>query len=119
MRIMKVVLASYKINTGDIEVMSNLTSIIANVNRISRIEAVKGKKTESPAKVYLDLKVKPHPEHLPSVLEETEEVDLALSLWDALEIGILMVAMGLEDKSQLEVDEVFKRLFELTCKLHR
>ncbi|MEM7590779.1 MAG: hypothetical protein AAF383_04560 [Cyanobacteria bacterium P01_A01_bin.83] len=106
-----------KLATGDIEVMSNLTSIIANANRISRLEAVKGK--ASPAKVHLDLKVKPHPEHLPSVLSETEELDLAMNPDDALEIGIMMVAMGLEDKSQLEVDEVFKRLFELTCELHQ
>ena len=35
-----------------------------------------------------------------------------------LQIGVMLVAMGLEDKSQLEVDEVFKRLFELTCELH-
>lgn len=114
---MKAVSTSYKLATGDIEVMSNLTSIIANANRISRLEAVKGK--ASPAKVYLDLKVKPHPEHLPSVLGETEELDLVLSPDDALEIGIMMVAMGLENKSQLEVDEVFKRLFELTCELHQ
>ena len=99
---MKVVSTSYELTTGDIEVMSNLTSIIANASRI-----------------YLDLKVKPHPEHLPSVLGETEEVDLALSPDDALEIGIMMVAMGLENRSQLEVDEVFKRLFELTCELHQ
>ncbi|MEM8828157.1 MAG: hypothetical protein AAGE96_02230 [Cyanobacteria bacterium P01_G01_bin.19] len=113
---MKVASTSYELATGDIEVMSNLTTITANANRISRLEAVKGK--ESPAKVYLDLKVKPHPEHLPSVLGETEEVDLVMSPDDALEIGIMMVAMGLENKSQLEVDEVFKRLFELTCELH-
>lgn len=116
---MKAVSTSYELETGDIEVMSNLTSITANVHRISRLEAVKGKKTESPAKVYLDLKVQPHPEHLPSVLGETEELDLVLSPEDALEIGILMVAMGLEDKSQLEVDGIFKRLFEITCELHQ
>lgn len=114
---MKVVSTSYELTTGDIEVMSNLTSIIANANRISRLEAVQGK--ASPARVHLDLKVKPHPEHILSVLGETEEVDLALSPDDALEIGIMMVAMGLENKSQLEVDEVFKRLFELTCELHQ
>ena len=115
---MKAVSTSYKLETGDIEVMSNLTDITANVHRISRLEAARGRETESPAKVYLDLKVKPHPEHLPSVLGETEELDLVLSPEDALEIGIYMVAMGLEDKSQLEVDGVFKRLFELTCELH-
>ena len=115
---MKTASTSYELVTGDIEVMSNLTSITANANRISRLEAVQGK-TASPAKVYLDLKVKPHPEHLPGVLGETEELDLVLSPEDALEIGILMVAMGLEDKSSVELDEVFKRLFELTCELHK
>ncbi len=115
---MKAVSTSYELATSDIEVTSNLTSIIAKANRISRLEAAKGK-IKSPAKVYLDLKVKPHPEHLPGVLGETEELDLVLNPDDALEIGILMVAMGLKDKSQLEVDEVFKRLFELTCELHQ
>lgn len=115
---MKVTSTSHEIKTSDITILSNLTSVTANVNRISRLEAVKGKEATDPAMIHVDFKVKPHKEHLPSVLGETEELDLVLNLDDAVEIGLLLVAMGLEDKSELEVDEVFKRLFELSCELH-
>ena len=112
---MKTTSVSHELHTGDIEVMSNLTSVTAKANRITRLEAVKGKDR---AAIHVDLHVKPHPEHLPSVIGETEELDLVLDLDDAVEIGVLLVAMGLEDKSQLEIDEVFKRIFERTCELH-
>ncbi|MBE9044950.1 hypothetical protein IQ255_11125 [Pleurocapsales cyanobacterium LEGE 10410] len=115
---MKTTSVSHELETGDITVLSNLTSVTTNVKRISRLEAVKGKEAANPAAIHVDLQVKPHQEHLPSVVGETEELDLVLSLDDAVEIGLLMVAMGLENKSRLEVDEVFKRLFELTCELH-
>jgi len=115
---MKTISVSRELKTGDIAVMSNLTSVTANANRISRLNAVKGKNITDPASIHVDLKVKPHVEHLPSVLGETEELDLVLSVDDALQIGMMLVAMGLEDKSQLDIDEVFKRLFELTCELH-
>ena len=115
---MKVTSVSQELKTGDVTVLSNLTSVVANVNRISRLEAVKKKERIDPATIHVDLKVKPHKEHLPSVVEETEELDLVLNLDDAVEIGMLLVAMGLENKSQSEVDEVFKRIFELTCELH-
>lgn len=112
---MKTTAVSHELNTGDIQVMSNLTSFIANAKRITRLEAIEGKDT---AAIHLDLQVRPHSEHLPSVIGETEELDLVLNLNDAAEIGMLLIAMGLEDKSQLEIDEVFKRIFELTCELH-
>lgn len=115
---MKTISVSRELKTGDITVLSNLTSVTANAKRISRLNAVKGKDITDPASIHVDLKVKPHKEHLPRVLAETEELDLVLSLDDALQIGVMLVAMGLEDKSQLEVDEVLKRLFELTCELH-
>ena len=115
---MKTISVSRELKTGDITVLSNLTSVTTNASRISRLNAIKGKDITDPASIYVDLKVKPHSEHLPSVLGETEELDLVLSVDDALQIGVMLVAMGLEDKSQLEVDEVFKRLFELTCELN-
>jgi hypothetical protein len=115
---MKTISVSHEIKTGDIKVMSNLTSFTANANRISRLNAVKGKNMNDSPSIHIDFQVKPHQEQLPSVIGETEELDLVLSVDDAMQIGILLVAMGLEDKSELEVDEVFQRLFKLTCKLH-
>ena len=115
---MKTSSVSHKLATGDIKVLSNLTSVTANVKRISRLEAVAGKEATDPAAIHVDFQVKPHAEHLPSVLGETEELDFVLSLDDAIQIGLLLVAMNLENKSGVEVDDVFKQLFELTCELH-
>lgn len=115
---MKAARVSLKLKTGDISLLSNLTSVTANIKRISRLEAVERDNEKNPAAIHVDFQIKPHQEHLPMVLGETEELDLVIGLDDAVEIGLLMLAMGLEDKSGLEVDEVFKRLFELTCELH-
>ena len=115
---MKTISASYELETEDIQVLSNLTSITAKAHRISRLDAVKSKENTDPATIHLNFEVKPHSEHLPSFLGETEELDLVLSLDDAVEIGLILVAMGLENKSRLEVEEVFRRLFELACQLH-
>lgn len=116
---MKTMSVSHKLQTGDIKLLSNLTSVTANANRISRIEAVEGRETKYPAAIHIDLEVEPRQEHLPSVLGNTEELDLVIGLNDAVEIGLLLLAMGLENKSEFEANEVFKRLFELACEFHR
>jgi hypothetical protein len=115
---MKTISVSHELKTGDIKVLGNLIRVTASANRISRLNAVKGKNINDPASIHIDFQVKPHQEQLPRVIGETKELDLVLSVDDAMQIGMLLVAMSLEDKSELEVDKVFKRLFKLICELH-
>lgn len=100
------------IKTGDITVTSNVTSITANATRISRVEEIPGHERESPSAIYIDLTVQ-QPVKLHDVLEATEEVDLILNLEDAVELGLLIVAMGMEHKTDLQVATIMSQLSQL------
>jgi hypothetical protein len=100
------------IKTGDITVMSNVTSVTVNGTRISRVEEIPGHERENPSAIYIDFIVQ-HPSKLHDVLEATEEVDLILNLEDAVELGLLMAAMGMEHKSDDDIAGMMSRLSEL------
>jgi hypothetical protein len=100
------------IKTGDITLTSNVTSVVANATRISLVEEVPGHERESPSAIYIDLTIQ-HPIKLHDVLEATEEVDLSLNLEDAVELGLLMVAMGMEHKTDDDITSVMSRLSQL------
>ena len=107
---------THELKTGDITVISNVTSVTATCNRISRLETIE---EGEPTAIHVDFVVKPHQKHLPSVLEETEELGLILSADDAIELGSLLIAMGLEDKSSQEANAIFEHLFRLASDLHK
>lgn len=109
---MKPKLLTQPIRTGNITLSSNLTSITVNGARISRVEEIVGQEKENPSTIYLDLMVS-EPTKQSDILEATEEVDLVLNLEDAVELGLRMVALGMEHKTDDEVSEVMARLSQL------
>ncbi|MEA5477901.1 hypothetical protein VB774_09745 [Pseudanabaena galeata UHCC 0370] len=109
---MKTKLFTQELNTGDITVISNLTSVTANCTRISRVEEVQDHEQESPSAIYIDLTIKQSAK-LHDVLEATEEVDLVMSLEDSVELGLLMVAMGMEHKTDENIAATMSRLSQL------
>ncbi len=109
---MKSKLVTRSIKTGDITLTSNLTSITVNGARVSRVEEIPGHEKENPSTIYIDLMVQ-EPDRFHDVLEAAKEVDLVLNLEDAVELGILMVALGMEHKTSAEVAEVMNRLSKL------
>lgn len=100
------------LKTSDITISSNVTSIRANVIHISRVEEIAGHEKENPSAIHLDLKVE-HPVKFHDVLEATEEMEMILNLEDAVELGLLMVAMGMEHKTPEEVSAAMSRLSQL------
>lgn len=106
---METKLFTRRLQTGDMTLSSNLTSITVNGARISRVEEVPGQEKENPSTIYIDLMVQ-KPVEQPDILEATEEVDLVLNLEDAVELGLLMVAMGMEHKTDDDVAKVMSRL---------
>jgi hypothetical protein len=109
---MKTRLFSRNIKTGDITAMSNLTSVTVNGTRISRVEEITGHERENPSAIYIDFAVQ-HPTKMHDVLEATEEVDLIFNLDDAVELGLLMVAMGMEHKTDDDITKILSRLSKL------
>ncbi|MEM8807908.1 MAG: hypothetical protein AAGF01_17955 [Cyanobacteria bacterium P01_G01_bin.38] len=96
--------------TGEITVISNVTSITVTGNKIARLEQL-AHKQESSSTVHVDFTVK-QPSHLPAVLEETEELGLILKPDDAVKLGVLLIAMGMEDK----MSEIVTMVMELLSK---
>ena len=109
---MKTKLFTQELKTSDITVTSNVTSVTVNGTRISRVEEIPGQERENPSSIYIDFTVE-HPIKLHDVLEATEEVDLILNLEDAVELGLLMVAMGMEHKTDDDIAAIMSRLSKL------
>jgi hypothetical protein len=109
---MKTKLLSQALTTGDITVMSNVTSVTVAGTKVSRVEEVPGHEQESPSSVHIDFEVK-QPSHLPAVLADTETLGMILQLEDAVELGLLLVAMGLEHKTPNQVADIISRLTRL------
>lgn len=109
---MKTPLCTRTIKTGDITLESDRTSITVNGARISRVEEIPGREKENPSTIYLDLVVR-EPVETGDGLEGSEEVDLVFKLEDAVELGLLMVALGMEHKTDDEVAAVMSRLSNL------
>ena len=103
-------LLTQTLNTGDITVISNVTSVTVAANKISRLEAVSGHGPESPSTVHVDFSVK-QPSHLAAILEETEELGLILELDDAVQLGVFLIVMGMEHKTAEEITVMMTQLF--------
>jgi hypothetical protein len=96
------------LQTGDMTVMSNNTSVTVTGSRVSKI----GPSEHSPKPqscIHLNLNVKKQ-EGQPCVLEATEELGLILCPEDAIEMGMMLVAMGLEAKGEEEVATITQRI---------
>lgn len=102
--------------TGEITVMSNVTSIQVVGNKITKIGAIQGQETDSPASIYIDLDVM-YKQPMPSILASTEELGLILNVKDALELGLLLVAMGMETNKSADVSVTLERLSKLITEL--
>jgi hypothetical protein len=105
-------LLTQDLKTGDITIMSNVTSVTVTGTRIARVEEIPGHEPEMPSAVHVDFQVK-QPSHLSAVLEGTEDLGLILQLEDAVELGVLLIAMGMEHKTADETAAVMARLSTL------
>lgn len=110
---MTVKFVTHSLNTGNITVMGNVAdSITVRGSKISRIGAVEGQEQENPATVHINF--------VASQGETDDEVlVLTMELPDAVEMGLNLLAMGIEAQSSLGVDEVRDRLSQLIAELDR
>ena len=105
-------LLTQDIQTGDITVMSNVTSVTVMGTKVSRLGGCSEQDRKIPSTVHIDFEVK-HPDHSPTVLESTETLGMILNLKDAVDLGVLLVAMGLEHKTPDEIVTVVSQLTTL------
>lgn len=110
-------LVTQDLHTSDITLMSNLTSMTVTGTKISRVEEIAGHEQDYPSTIHLDLQVKASHLQEKSV-DITKEFGMILSLDDAVELGMLLMAMGLEHKSPSDVAAVMSRLTSLTTEIN-
>lgn len=106
--------------TTDITVMSNVTSVRVRGNKITKIGAVADstadpipqQTSDQTSAIYLDLDVR-DPHSAAAILQNTQELGLILQPQDALELGLMLTAMGLENYDKATVAAAFERLSNL------
>ncbi|MEM1241663.1 MAG: hypothetical protein AAGI45_17645 [Cyanobacteria bacterium P01_H01_bin.26] len=98
--------------TSEITVISNHASVTVAGTKVARVEEIPGYEQENPSMVHVDFKVK-NPSHQPEVLDNTEDLGLILELNDAVDLGLLLVAMGMEHKTPEEIEATMMQLSKL------
>ncbi|MGG6293770.1 hypothetical protein ACQ4M4_05040 [Leptolyngbya sp. AN02str] len=108
---MTVKFVTHTLNTGDITVMGQVSNVATvQGSKISRIGAVEGHEQENPAAIHVNFQISNNPEDL---------LVWMLGLADAIEIGLHLVAMGIEDQPSPHIEEVRDRLSQLVSELDR
>ncbi|ESA38169.1 hypothetical protein N836_32575 [Leptolyngbya sp. Heron Island J] len=98
--------------TSEITVISNHASVTVAGTKVARVEEIPGHEQENPSMVHVDFKVK-NPSRQPELLDNTEDLGLILKLNDAVDLGLLLVAMGVEHKTPEEIKATMARLSKL------
>ena len=98
--------------TSEITVISNHATVAVTGTKVARVEEISGYEQENPSMVHVDFKVK-DPNRQPEILANTEDLGLILRLDDAVDLGLLLVAMGMEHKTPEEIEATLTRLSHL------
>ena len=101
------------IKTSELTVTSNITSLKVVGGKVSRLLS-SNEQEESNSNVHLTFDVK-YPQELQSLLDYDGQLAFILNLEDAAEIGLLLAAMGIENKSGKELDVFLNRLSSLVA----
>jgi hypothetical protein len=106
---MTVEFVTYPLSTDNITVMGQVNDVATvRGSKISRIGAVEGHEQETPAAIHLNFQLIDHPEEL---------LVWMLGLSDAIEIGLQLLAMGIEAQPSPAIDDVRDRLAQLVAEL--
>ena len=102
-------LVTRPLKTGELTAISNVTSINVTGHQVSILEVQPepGKKDTSAVHLTFDVE---HPQKLPSLFANVEELGLIMDRDDAVKIGLSLLAMAMEDKSSGEIAAIKEKL---------
>lgn len=114
---MKTKLITHPLKTGKFTAISNVTSINVTGHQVSILEdqPEAGQKDNSAIHLTFDVE---HPQKLPSLLSTAEELGLIMEREDAIEIGLSILSMAMEDKTPAEIESIKQRLSTMIAELH-
>ncbi|HIK56371.1 MAG TPA: hypothetical protein IGS37_14570 [Synechococcales cyanobacterium M55_K2018_004] len=108
---MTVKFVTHSLSTSDITVMGHVDDVTTvRGHTISRVGAVEGHEQDNPAAVHINFQKADNPE---------EMLVWMLALPDAIEIGLQLLAMGIEAQPSPKIAEVRDRLSQLVNELDR
>jgi hypothetical protein len=109
-------LVTRPLKTGKLTAMSNVTSITIIGHQVSILEVEPESGREDNSAVHLTFEVE-HPQKLPSLLATAEELGLIMDQNDAVEIGLSLLSMAMENKTPAEIEAIQKRLSSMIVEL--
>jgi hypothetical protein len=109
-------LVTRPIKTGDLTAMSNVTSVTVTGHQVSILEVQPEPGKKDTSAVHLTFEVE-HPQKLPDLLATAEELGLIMERDDAVEIGLRLLAMAMENKTPAEIEAVQTRLSKMIAEL--
>jgi len=113
---MTVEYVTHLLETGEVMVMGHVEDVLAMTGqRVSRVGAVEGQEQQNPPAIHVNFEILKKGEHPVT----PEMLVLAFTPLDALELGMLLVAMAIEDKTSKEVSEIKEHLSQLVSDLQR
>lgn len=108
---MTVKFVTHSLKTGDITVMGQVNDMATvRGSKISRLGAIEGQEQQNPAAIHINFE---------ATNNSSEMLVWMLSLSDAVEIGLQLLAMGIEDQRSPGVGEISERLSQLVAELDR
>lgn len=109
-------LVTHPLKTGKLTAISNVTSITVTGHQVSILEdqPEPGQKDRSAVHLTFDVE---HPQKLPSLLATAEELGLIMERDDAIEIGLSILSMAMEDKTPAEIESIQQRLSTMIAEL--
>lgn len=103
---------THSLKTGDITLMGNVKNMATLTGKsMTRIGAIEGKEQQNPPAIHINL------DRAGGNVEDS--VVLSLSLPDAIEMGLQLVAMGIENHPNPDIEEIRDRLSQLVAELDR
>ncbi|MGP1384366.1 MAG: hypothetical protein ACTS2F_12455 [Thainema sp.] len=108
---MTVKFVTHSLTTHDITLMGQVNDVATvKGSKISRVGAVEGQEQQNPASIHLNFEVTNNPDDMFVIM---------LSSTDAVEIGLQMVAMALEEQPKPNVNAIRDRISQLIAELDR
>lgn len=113
---MTVEYVTHLLETGEVMVMGHVEDVLTVTGqRVSRVGAVEGQEQQNPPAIHVNFEILKKGEHPVT----PEMLVLAFTPSDALELGMLLVAMAIEDKTSAEVSEIKNHLSRLVADLQQ
>lgn len=110
---MTVKFVTHALSTGDITIMGRVADVATVRGKtISQIGAIVGQEQQHPAAVHLNLEVV-------GSQQPANMLTLVFSLEDALELGLQLMAMAIENQPTPSIDQIQERLTQRLAELDR